>query len=107
VQRAMVLACPEDPAAWAFENQFFCGDDLLVAPCLRPDGEVTVYLPHGPWRRFPTGEPFTGGRVHRLHLALAETAVFARADARIPLGPAVRHTGELRDGPQATSHWPA
>ncbi len=86
VQRAMALACPGERAAWAFENQFFCGDDLLVAPCLQPGGEVEVYLPAGRWRRFPDGrEELEGGRRLRLSLALAETAVFARAGADIPL----------------------
>ena len=51
VQRAMALACPGDRVARSFENQFFCGDDLLVAPCLQPGGEVEVYLPAGRWRR--------------------------------------------------------
>ena len=88
VQRAMVLACPDDRAAWAFEDQFFFGDDLLVAPCLRPDGIVTVYLPAGEWVRFPGREPFAGGRCHTLTLAAAEMAVFARRHSRIPLGPA-------------------
>ena len=88
VQRAMVLACPQDRAAWAFEDQFFFGDDLLVAPCLRPDGLVTVYLPAGEWVRFPGREPFAGGRCHALTLAATELAVFARRHSRIPLGPA-------------------
>jgi len=95
VQRAMVLACPDERAAWAFENQFFCGDDLLVAPCLEPGGRVEVYLPRGDWQRFPGGERCAGGRSHRLQLALAETAVFTRTGVAIPLGPAIQHTGEL------------
>jgi alpha-D-xyloside xylohydrolase len=98
VQRAMALACPGDRVARSFENQFFCGDDLLVAPCLRPGGEVEVYLPAGRWRRFPGGTVLEGGRTLELKLALDETAVFARDDAVIPLGPAVRHTGELAGG---------
>ena len=95
VQRAMVLACPGERAAWAFETQFFLGEDLLVAPCLGPDGKVEVYLPQGDWQRFPHGERFAGGRSHRLQLALDETAVFSRVGAVIPMGPAVQHTGEL------------
>ena len=87
VQRAMALACPGEPEAWAFEDQFFFGDDLLVAPCLRADNTVHVYLPDGDWRRFPDGARFAGGRTHRLTLALDEIAVFARAGVRIPLGP--------------------
>ena len=94
VQRAMALACPDEPAAWAFDNQFFFGDELLVAPCIRPGGSVVVYLPEGRWRRFPDGGEFEGGRAVRFQLALHETAVFARAGTTIPLGPAIRHTGE-------------
>jgi alpha-D-xyloside xylohydrolase len=87
VQRAMALACPDERAAWAFENQFFCGDDLLVAPCLGPGGRVELYLPAGRWRRFPDGgEEHEGGRALRLQLALDETAVFVRSGAHIPLG---------------------
>jgi alpha-D-xyloside xylohydrolase len=106
VQRAMALAFPEDSAAWAFENQFLFGPDLLVAPCLNPEGEVEVYLPAGDWRRFPTGEPVAGGGVRRFTLKLDEIAVFARANAEIPLGPAVRHTGELAGKARIAELWP-
>ena len=97
VQRAMCLACPNDRLGWPFDTQFFCGPDLLVAPCLRPDGGVEVYLPAGEWVRFPTGERHAGGRVERLTLSLDEDCVFARAGTRLPLGPAVTHTGSLGD----------
>lgn len=78
VQRAMVLACPEERAAWAFETQFFLGADLLVAPCLEPGGTVELYLPAGDWQRFPDGERLAGGRSLRLQLAWSEAAVFQR-----------------------------
>jgi alpha-D-xyloside xylohydrolase len=107
VQRAMPLACPDEPESWAFDHQFFCGDDLLVAPCLEPTGRVRVYLPRGEWRRFPGGEAFAGGRTHGLTLALDEIAVFARAGAVIPLGPAVRHIGELGAAPVVVEAWNA
>jgi alpha-D-xyloside xylohydrolase len=103
----MALACPDEPESWAFDHQFFCGDDLLVAPCLDPAGRVRVYLPRGDWRRFPGGEPIAGGRVHELRLALDEIAVFATADAVIPLGPAVRHTAELGAAPRISEIWRA
>ena len=85
VQRPMVLACPEDRASWAFEDQFFFGDELLVAPCLRADGRVNVYLPAGDWVWFPSCKPIKGGRSLELTLSLAEMAVFARAGTRLPL----------------------
>lgn len=107
VQRAMVLGCPDDPAAWGFDDQFFFGADMLVAPCLRPDGLARVYLPHGDWRRFPSGEPIEGGRVHDLVLELDEMAVFVRAGVAIPLGPAVQHTGMLSSAPVVEEIWRA
>jgi alpha-D-xyloside xylohydrolase len=106
VQRAMALACPRERASWAYDHQFFFGRDLLVAPCLDPDGTVRVYLPEGEWRRFGSGERVNGGGEHELRLALEEMAVFARADARIPLGPEVQHTGELASLPASASGRP-
>jgi alpha-D-xyloside xylohydrolase len=107
VQRAMALACPEEPEAWAFEDQFMFGPDLLVAPCLRADSVVKAYLPGGVWRRFPGRERFEGGRTHRLALALDEFAVFAREGARIPLGPEVLRIEEAwRDAP-VSEYWTA
>ncbi|MCZ8104419.1 MAG: hypothetical protein O9972_41795 [Burkholderiales bacterium] len=107
VQRAMVLAFPGDPASWAFEEQWMCGPDLLVAACPRPGGDVEVYLPAGQWTRFPQGgEPIAGGRVLRLTLALDEIVVFARAGARIPLGPAVAtSTAETGGVPKVETVW--
>ena len=84
-----------------------CGPDLLVAACPRPGGEVEVYLPRGAWRRFPSGEPVEGGGVLRLMIALDETAVFAREGARIPLGPALQHTGETKGVPTVETIWAA
>jgi alpha-D-xyloside xylohydrolase len=107
VQRAMVLACPDEPESWAFEQQFFFGDDLLVAPCLDPSGKVTVYLPAGRWRRFPDGSAFEGGRCHRFTLGLEETAVFAREGAAIPLGPAVERTSQLGSTVRVVETWRA
>ncbi|MFZ9478598.1 MAG: alpha-xylosidase [Steroidobacteraceae bacterium] len=83
VQRPMVLACPEDRAAWAFEDQFFFGEHLLVAPCLEASGEVTVYLPAGEWRWLVGGQAIEGGRVHRLQLPLNRVAAFVRAGCTI------------------------
>lgn len=84
VQRPMVLAFPEDRAAWAFEDQFMFGDDLLVAPCLNPQGRVFVYLPHGPWRWLDNGQQIEGGRVHSLDLPLGRIAAFIRGQRPDP-----------------------
>jgi alpha-D-xyloside xylohydrolase len=78
VQRPMVLACPEDKLSWAFEDQFFFGDEILVAPCLNPEERVTVYLPQGQWQWLDSGEAILGGQVHDIRLPLARVAAFRR-----------------------------
>lgn len=78
VQRPMVLAFPDDRAAWGFEDQFMFGDDVLVAPCLNPQGLLTVYLPSGEWRWLDDGQPIEGGRAHTLELPLGRIAAFVR-----------------------------
>ena len=95
VMRAMALAFPDDKLAWPFDMQFMLGDDLLVAPCIGPGGSVEVYLPKGDWLRFPCKSPVVGGQLLTLSLALDEMAVFARANARIPIGPDIQHTAGL------------
>jgi alpha-D-xyloside xylohydrolase len=109
VQRAMVLACPNERAAWSFEEQFMLGDSLLVAPCLSPGGDVEVYLPaslSAQWKRFPSGQTLSGGCSHKLKLALNEIAVFVPDGHTIPMGPdrqyIEKNTGDL----PIQSHWP-
>jgi alpha-D-xyloside xylohydrolase len=95
VMRAMSLAFSDEPEAWAFDTQFMFGSELLIAPILRPGGQLRLYLPHGRWRDFVSGESFDGGRSLELVYPLERFPVFARAEAEIPLGPTVQHTGEL------------
>jgi len=92
VMRAMALAFPAEPEAWAFDTQYMFGPELLIAPILRPGGQVRLYLPHGRWRDFVSGESFDGGRSLELGYPLDRFPVFARADAEIPLGPVLQHT---------------
>lgn len=106
VQRAMALAFPGERAAWAFEDQFMFGEQLLVAPCLRPGGEVECYLPAGRWLRFPSADILEGGRCHTLTLALDEIAVFVREGESIPMGPAVQHSNELAGSAVIEKYWP-
>ena len=109
VQRAMVLACPDERAAWGFEEQFMLGDSLLVAPCLTSGGEVEFYLPatiSEQWKRFPSGEPFVGGRSYRLTLALDEIAAFVPSGDRIPLGPHRQFIDTEAESFPINAYWP-
>ena len=104
VQRAMALAFPDEPLAHAFEQQFMCGDDLLVVPCVVPGGKIKYYLPKGEWVRLGTNEVLTGGDYKEAILALNEMAVFIPKGKHITFGPEVQHTDmDMSD----TTVWPA
>ena len=95
VMRAMALAFPEDPAAWAFDNQYLFGPDLLVVPVLAPGGRVRAYLPAGDWFDFWTGEVCQGGQVLTLSAPIERIPVFVRANTVLALGPVVPSTHAL------------
>jgi alpha-D-xyloside xylohydrolase len=56
--RHLLLHAPGDARAEGCEDQYFLGEDLLVAPVLDPGGTRDVYLPDGQW------EELLGGKVH-------------------------------------------
>jgi len=111
VQRAMVIAFPQEKQAWAFENQFMFGDDLLVVPCFDPTGEIEFYLPKGSWSWFnpnddQADEKLEGGNVYQRRLSLDQIAVFVRSGTRIPLSDAVQFTDQFFSNEQENTKIP-
>ena len=103
IQRAMALAFPDDVLAHGFDQQFMCGEKLLVVPCVVPNGKVKFYLPQGNWIRFPDKQVYEGSKYYEHTLALEEIAVFVREGDSLMLGPEVQHTEQ--DMSQLTA-WP-
>lgn len=95
VQRAMALAFPRDRAAAAYDTQYMFGDALLVAPVLRADSRVEIWLPEGRWYDLWTHEAHDGGRALALTAPLDRIPVFGRDGHVLPLGPVVQHTGAI------------
>jgi alpha-D-xyloside xylohydrolase len=95
VMRAMALAFPGNALVRGYETQFMCGDALLVAPIVAPDGDIEVALPPGAWYDLNSRQRFPGLRVLRYRAALDQFPVFGREGYALPLGPAVQHTGEI------------
>jgi alpha-D-xyloside xylohydrolase len=107
VQRAMVIAFPDDKAAWHFEVQYMFGDDILVVPCLEPGGNIEFYLPKGLWKMLANDAFYQGGQTHSLHLALDEIGAFIQCGTSIPLGEIVEHTEKLSAIDHIVGHWSA
>lgn len=105
VMRAMPLAFPGNPLVGDFETQFMCGDALLVAPIIAPEGEVEIALPPGGWFDLNTRRRFSGRQVPRYRAKLDQFPVFGREGYALPLGRAVQHTGEIDDAVLLDALW--
>ena len=87
VLRPLFFEFPDDPGAWAAEDEFCFGPDLLVAPVLEFGARTrSLYLPDGarwtdPW----TGAQHQGGAMVTVQAPLDRIPVFLRDDAELPL----------------------
>ncbi|MCC6867863.1 MAG: glycoside hydrolase family 31 protein [Burkholderiales bacterium] len=95
LMRAMPLVFPQYPLLRAYETQFMCGEALLVAPIVRPGGEVEVALPPGAWFDLNTRQRLPGRQVLRYRAKPDQFPVFGREGYLLPLGRTVQHTGEI------------
>ncbi|MEU1755603.1 alpha-xylosidase [Micromonospora matsumotoense] len=60
MMRPMIVEFPDDPAVAHLDRQYMLGADVLVAPVLSADGQVTFYVPAGTWTHLVTGAQLTG-----------------------------------------------
>ncbi|MBN1534465.1 MAG: DUF4968 domain-containing protein [Spirochaetes bacterium] len=93
--RHLVLEFQEDPTVYTIEDQFMCGERIMIAPIMTQDHRRRVYLPGGVWYDFFTGRKLDGPRWIEVKGTLKTFPVYARGGAIIPMAKPVRHTGEL------------
>ncbi|GIF49436.1 alpha-D-xyloside xylohydrolase [Asanoa ferruginea] len=86
MMRPMVLEFPDDPTAAYLDRQYMLGPDVLVAPVMSADGEVTFYVPAGTWTHLVTGERLTGPAWVTEKHEFDSVPVLARPGAVIPFG---------------------
>ncbi|MGB6835969.1 MAG: glycoside hydrolase family 31 protein [Candidatus Acidiferrum sp.] len=94
------LEYPGDEDSYGEDHEFLFGRDLFVAPVVteKLDAE-DVHLPPGDWYDFWTAEVHQSKDQISLHPGLAETPLYVRAGAIIPMQPVVQDTNEKPDGP--------
>ncbi len=84
--RPLFVDFPDDPEAWAVEDEFMLGPDLLVAPITSLGArERDVHLPPGRWTDAWTGDVIEGGRTLSAVAPLERIPVFTREGARVPV----------------------
>lgn len=105
--RPLLLNYQDDPNTYNLDDQFMIGNDLLVAPVMKPD--VTrrlVYLPKGVWYDYWTNKRHDGGTTITVDAPLETVPMFVRGGAIIPTGPALRYVGEKPSDPITFAVYP-
>jgi len=93
--RPLVLNYQDDPSTYNLDDQFMIGNDLLVAPILKPDvSKRLVYLPAGTWYDYWTNKKYAGGTMISVDAPLDTVPMFVRGGAMIPVGPSMNYVGE-------------
>ncbi len=96
--RPLLLNYQNDPNTYNLDDQFMVGQDLLVAPIVKPD--VTrrlVYLPEGTWYDYWTNKKHSGGTMISVEAPLDVVPMFVRGGTMIPTIPPQNYVGERRD----------
>ena len=76
------------------------GDDLLVAPIVRPDVvRRLVYLPRGNWYDYWTNKQYKGNQTISVDAPLETVPMFVRAGSIIPTIAPMKYVGEKASDP--------
>jgi alpha-glucosidase (family GH31 glycosyl hydrolase) len=79
--RPVWLAAPTDPRAWAADQEWMLGPDLLVAPVVTKGAtQRSVYIPPGCWKRQDNPGTYTGPIEITVDAPLTDLPYFARCN---------------------------
>ncbi|HZS14070.1 MAG TPA: TIM-barrel domain-containing protein [Candidatus Dormibacteraeota bacterium] len=94
--RPLVLDFPDDVLCWREDSSFLLGEDLLVAPVVKPGGRRRVHLPRGRWGDWWTGEVVEGPTDLDLSVPLDRVPLYQREGSLVSLGEGRRVEDVLR-----------
>ncbi len=110
--RPLYYDWPEAAEAYTEKGEYLFGDNMLVAPVVKPADAATglatetVWLPKGAWVESDTGKAFTGPIMTDRSYAIDQVPMFVRAGSIVPLQPPVRYTGEKPIDPLIVKVYP-
>ena len=105
--RPLLLNYQDDESTYNLDDEFMIGDDLLLAPIVKPD--VTsrlVYLPKGVWYDYWTNKKYSGGTMIRAEAPLETVPMFVRGGAIIPMASEMNYVGERASDPITFAIYP-
>ncbi|MCI0607993.1 MAG: hypothetical protein L0Z71_02890 [Anaerolineae bacterium] len=86
IMRPLFLNYPSETVTYTIEDEYLIGDEVLVAPVLRPGQiERQLYLPADEWRSYWTGTVYRGPGWVTVAAPLHHIPVFIREGAQLEL----------------------
>lgn len=99
ILRPMYYENPESDEAYVFKNQYYFGDNMIVAPVVAPLDTLSqlavkkVWLPEGDWYEWFTGRKLHGPTAVTHTFALNQIPVYVKAGSIIPMMKDALNTG--------------
>lgn len=96
ILRHMAMMEQTNKANIARDDQFFVGENLLIAPIVTEGAtQRKVYLPQGNWYNYHTKQHVEGSREHTVDAPLHIVPIFAKAGTVLPIYPIVPSSAYL------------
>ncbi|MBL9128253.1 MAG: DUF5110 domain-containing protein [Verrucomicrobiales bacterium] len=107
ILRPLLWHYPNDPVAVACSDQCLLGENLMIAPVLRPGTFArSVYLPRGEWYDFHSGERFSGGGHVLRSTPLEHIPILVRSGTLLPMTEARPYVGAREPASVVLHAWP-
>ena len=98
ILRALIFHHSDDKICWHIHDQYYFGDDFLVAPVMNSGNKRDVYLPEGKWVNLFSGEITVGGKwLKNFEVKLEVMPVWVKYGAKVPFYPyQVQSTDDIK-----------
>lgn len=92
IMRALFLESPEDDKVYTISDEYFFGEEFLVAPIVNEGGSRTVYFPKGAdyLEYYNKTNVYKGGSTAQVQLELEYSPVYIKAGSIVPRGDIVQ-----------------
>lgn len=107
IMRPLLLEYPDDETAEKTNDEYFFGNDLLVAPIVKDYDEYrSVYLPKGTWIDYWTDHRYVGPATITVTAPLDKIPLFVRGGAIIPSQQDMEYTDQAPIDPLTLDVYP-